>query len=216
MTEALSRRRVLRGIGLSGAALAVGGAVLPIEKLLASAGAQEAVPTAPELAAFAETIELAGASFYGAVRGRLSRPQAVGAVTAYQRHHQDHANAIGPAAGDKRVSKPNELLLPTLNDQLRRASTENDVIRVAYDFENGLAATYLYIVDTIEDPGTLKLAASILPVEAQHAVVLGGLIGRTAKDLTAPDSKQLGFEAEDRRLDQAQYPSVVTTTTAAP
>ena len=216
MSESPTRRRFLRGVGLSGAAIAVGGAVLPIEKLLAAAGAQEVIPTAPELAAFAETIELAGASLYGELRGRLSRPEAVSAIAAYQRHHQDHANAIGPAAGDKRVSKPNQLLLPTLNDQLRRASSENDVIRVAYDFENGLASTYLYIVDTIEDPATLKRVASILPVEAQHAVVLGGLIGRSAKDLTAPDSKQLGFESEDRRLDPAQYPSVVTTTSAAP
>jgi hypothetical protein len=210
-----SRRRFLRGVGLSGAALTLGGVVLPIDRLLAAAGAQEAEPTAPELAAFAETIELAGASLYGAMRGRLSRPQAVSAITAFQKHHQDHANTIGPAAADKRVSKPNQLLLPTLTDQLNRAQGENGVLRVAYDFENGVAATYLYIVDAIDDEGLHKTAASILPIEAQHAVVLGTLIGETPKDVTAPDAEQRGFESADRRLDPAQFPTVVTTSTSA-
>ena len=211
-----SRRRFLRDVGLSGAALTIGSAVLPIDKLLAAAGAQEVVLTSADLAAFAETLELAGASLYGAMRGRLARPQAVSAITAFQKHHQDHANAIGPAAGDKRVSKPNQLLLPTLTDQLNRAQGENAVLKVAYDFENALAATYLNIIDEITDAAALKLAASIMPVEAQHAVVLGGLISRPAKELTAPDSSGLGFESEDRRLDPAQFPTVVTTSTSAP
>ncbi|MBA3653069.1 MAG: ferritin-like domain-containing protein [Actinobacteria bacterium] len=207
-----SRRRFLRGVGLSTAAVAFGPAVLSVADLLASAGAQEAAPTAPELAAFAETIELAAASFYGALRQRVARPQAVSAITAYAVHHKDHAGALGPIAGEKRTGKVNQLLMPTLNDQLSRAANESDVIRVAYDLENGLASTYLFIIDTITDRDTLKVAASILPVEAQHAVVLGSLIGRTAKDLTASDKDKLGYESEDRHLDPAQFPTVVTST----
>jgi hypothetical protein len=211
-----SRRGFLRGVGLSTAAISIGPIVLPLADLLAAAGAQEVAPTAPELAAFAESVELAAASFYGLLRPRLSRPAAISAATAYARHHQDHANAIGPAGGPTRTGKPNITLLPTLTDQLGQAKTENDAIKIAYDLENSLASTYLFIIDSIDDSGDLKLAAAILPVEAQHAVVLGSLIGVSAKDVTAPDKDQLGYESEDKHLDPAAFPTVVTTTTAAP
>jgi rubrerythrin len=210
-----TRRQFVAGVGVSTAALTIGPAVLPMSQLLAAAGAQEAAPTPAELAAFAETIELAAASLYGILRPRVSRPAAVSAVTAYARHHLDHATAIGPLAGDKRTGKVNQLLLPTLTDQLNQAKTENDVIKVAFDLENSLASTYLFIIDAIDDEAAIKIAGSVLPVEAEHAVVLGTLIGRATKDLTAPDKDQLGYESEDKHLDPAAFPTIVTTSTAA-
>jgi hypothetical protein len=209
-----SRRRFLVGAGLSTAAVAIGPAVLPMGRLLHAAGAQETAPTPQELAAFAETVELAAASLYGTLRGRVSRPAAVAAITAYTKHHLDHANAIGPSAGDKRTGKPNVVLLPTLTDQLGEANSENAVLKVAYDLENSMASTYLFIVDSIKDPAGLKLAASILPVESQHATVIGTLIGQSTTAITAPDKDQLGYESEDKHLDPAAFPTVVTTTTS--
>jgi hypothetical protein len=138
----------------------------------------------------------------------------VRAAAAYGKHHTDHASMIGPAAGGQRTGKANLLLLPTLNDQLSQAQTENDVIRVAYDLENSLASTYLFLVDPVNDTGDAKLAASILPVEAQHAVTLGTMIGTAALDLTAPDKDQQGYETEARHLDPAAFPTVETTTTS--
>jgi hypothetical protein len=207
-----TRRRFLHGVGLSTAAVTIGPVVLPMTHLLSAAGAQEAAPTPAEFASFAESVELAAASLYASLRPRLSRPAAVSAAAAYGKHHTDHANMIGPAAGGQRTGKANALLLPTLNDQLGQAQTENDVIKVAYDLENSLASTYLFIVDAIEDAALRKAAASVLPVEAQHAVLLGTLIGRTAKDLTAPDKDQLGYESEDKHLDPAAFPTALTTT----
>jgi hypothetical protein len=204
----------MRDVGLSTAAITIGSAALPITELLRAAGAQEAVPTAPELAAFAETVELAAAALYGTLRPHLTRPAAVTATTTFAKHHTDAASAVGPLAGDKRVGKPNQLLLPTLNDQLREARSENDVIRVAYDLENSMASTYLFIIDLIDDPAFLRLASSILPVDAQHAVVLGVLIGRAAKVLSAQDKDQLGYESEDKHLDPAAFPPVVVTSTS--
>jgi rubrerythrin len=212
-----TRRRFLHGVGLSTAAVTIGPAVLPMTRLLAAAGAQEVEPTPAELVAFAESVELAAAALYGSLRPRVTRPAAVSAVTAYARHHLDHANLLGPIAGDKRTGKPNQLLLPTLNDQLSQARNENQVIRVAFDLENSLASTYLFLIDSLGDAGMLKIAGSILPIESQHAVVLGGLIGLPAKDLTAPDKGQLGYESEDKHLDPATFPTVITTTsTSAP
>lgn len=211
-----TRRGFLRGVGLSAAALTIGPAVLPIDELLSAAGAQEAAATPTELFAFAESVELAAASFYGLLRPHLSRPAAVSAAAAYARHHQDHAAAVGPAGGKDRIGKANPTLLPTLADQLGQAKTEADALRIAYDLENSMASTYLFIVDGLTDAKDLKLAASVLPVEAQHAVAIGALLGRSAKDLTAPDKSQVGYESEDKHIDPAAFPTVVTTTTAAP
>ncbi len=209
-----TRRGFVRGVGLSAAAVTIGPTVLPLAKLLSAAGAQETAPTPTQLAAFAESVELAGTSFYAALRPRLVRPAAVTAATPFARHHQDHANALGPAAGADRVGKANAPLLLTLTEQLGQAKSENEAIRVAYDFENSMASTYLFIIDSIEDIGQLRLASSILPIEAQHAVVLGSLLGRSPKDLTAPDAGQLGYESEDKHLDPTQFPAVATTTTS--
>jgi hypothetical protein len=211
-----TRRGFLRGVGLSTAVVTIGPAVLPISGLLAAAGAQEAAPTPTQLFAFAESVELAAAAFYGLLRPRLARPAAVALAAPYARHHQDHAASVGPAGGKDRIGKPNATFLPTLTDQLGQARSEADALRIAYDLENSLASTYLVIVDGLTDVADLRLASSILPVEAQHAVALGSLIGRSAKDLTAPDKAQLGYESEDKHIDLAAFPTVVTTTTSAP
>jgi hypothetical protein len=216
--ELASRRGFLRGAGLAAAAVTVGPVVLPLPRLLAAAGAQEAELTTPDLLAFAESIELAAAGLYGSLRPRVARPPAVAAATAFAKHHQDHGNALGPGAGDKRTGKPNPVLLRTVEDHLRAARDENEVIKVAYDLENALASTYLWFVDTADkevSDDAMRMAASILPVEAQHAVVWGRLLERSTKDLTAPDPGAKGFESEARRLDTAQFPTVITTSTTA-
>ena len=210
-----SRRQFLRGAGLSAAAaVTIGPVVLPVTNLLAAAGAQEAKPTPAELAAFAESVELAAAAFYGLIRGRVSNPAAVSAVNAYAKHHQDHANAVGPLGADKRSGKSNKLLMQTLEDRLSRAKNEADVIEIAYDLEGGLSSTYLFIISSTDDKAVVQASANALPIESQHAVVLGGIAGKSAKDTTAPDKDQAGFETEDKHFDPAAFPTVETTTTS--
>jgi hypothetical protein len=211
-----SRRQFLRGAGLStAAAITIGPAVLPISKLLAAAGAQEAqAPTAPELAAFAESVELAAMTIYGPLQLRLSKGPGVAAAGLYARHHAEHAKAVGPLAADKRTGKPNTPLSETLQDRLSRANSEDDVLEIAYDLESGLASTYLFIIGSTTDGPLLKVCSSILPVDAQHAVVLGGLVGKSVKDLTAPDKDGLGYETQDKHFDPATFPTVETTTTS--
>ena len=210
-----SRRRFLQGVGLSTAAATVGYLALP--ELLRAAGAQEQKLGADDLAAFTETVELAAASFYGTLRPHLNRPAAVSAAAAFGKQHADAANALVGLAGSKRVGTPNISLIPTLDDALHEAKNENDALKVAFDLENSIASTYLFLIDSAGDSAALlKTAVTVLPVAAQRAVVLGGLIGKSAKDLTAPDVKQAGFESEDKHVDPSAFPPVATTTTAAP
>ena len=50
------------------------------------------------------------------------------------------------------------------------------------------------------DVSALKLTASILPVESQHAVVLATTLGKQLKDLVPT------FQTADAKIDPAKFP----------
>ena len=49
---------------------------------------------------------------------------------------------------------------------------------LALSLENGAAATYLTAIDAVKSPAGIKVAATIQPVEMQHAAVLNFLLGQ--------------------------------------
>lgn len=201
-----SRRGFLRAAG----AVVIGGITLPFATLL-PAGAQEeeeeggedgAAPlTDADLAAFAESIELSAAETYAAAAATnlLSGPVAPVAAM-FAAHHTEHAAAFRAAAGSAAGRRPNKKLSETLADQLKDAKDEKAILEVAYDVETAAASTYLFALGALKDEKALALAASILPVESQHAVVLGAALGRN------PDSYVPAFENEEHALDPATFP----------
>jgi hypothetical protein len=209
MDTTTSRRAVLRGAA-GGAVVAIGTAVVPVAGLLRPAAAQdtEKVLTEPELAAFAETVELAAAAAYDQAAPRLAAPALQEAIAGFGGHHREHAARFAGAAGDKATGQPNPLLLHVLNDQLRDAPTEEKVAKVLYDLESGLAGTHLYALGlTTSTPG-LQLTASVLPVESSHAAQIGMALGLPlAPTDQAPAAAAVSppFETEDKRLDPTKY-----------
>ncbi|MGB8861093.1 MAG: ferritin-like domain-containing protein, partial [Ilumatobacteraceae bacterium] len=115
-------------------------------------------------------------------------------------HHREHGAAFGAAAGDAATDALNQRLLDALSPALGAATTENDVLQIAYDLENAAAATYLFALGVLESTVALQLTASILPVEAQHAVVLGQVIGADAATVLP------SFESESGFVDPAKFP----------
>jgi rubrerythrin len=197
------RRAFLRRAATAGVAVTVGTAVLPIGRLVAPAGAQEDAPklTDEERAAFAESIELAAVELYrqAAAGGKITTPALVAAATTFAGHHQEHAGAFASAAGDKARHVANPKLVQIVGDQLRAAPDEKATIKIAFDLENGTAATYMLALGALESPDDARLVASILPVEAQHAVVLGTAIG-LPNDIVLPP-----FETQDGGFDAVTY-----------
>ena len=199
-----TRRRLLAGLGLGGLAaggLAVGSAVLPWSGLLGPAWADQATDD-KTLAKFAGSLELAAVAGYqaAAVSGKVRTPAVLAAAQTFASHHQAHAAAFGAFAGDTATAKPNPLVLAAVQGQIKAAPDENAVIGVAYDLENGAASTYLFALGALADVNALRLTASILPVEAQHAVVLGTAIGKQLKDIVP------SFQTADAKVDPAKYP----------
>lgn len=211
---AASRRRFLKGVGLGGLVLTIGQAALPVSSLLSPAYGQTATTNPPNevTAAFAASLELASVAAYQQAAAKLTTPAVVSAAQTFAGHHAQHAQAFGALAKDKATGKPNPKLLQTLAGQLRDAPDEKATVQIAYDIENAAASTYLYALGILTSAPALQLTASILPVESQHAVVLGQVLG------IAPFTKVAGstdpyagsgyvpyFVTQDQKIDPAVY-----------
>lgn len=196
------RRRLLTAAGAGGLALGVGSSVWPFTPLVAAFG-QEG--NDGDVAGFAESIELAVVAAYttAAQSGKL-QPAVKDVGVLFARHHQAHADAFGGAAGPTATNKANPKLLEELGPRLAAAieAGQAKILELAIDLENGAAATYLFALGVLRTPAALKLTASILPVESQHATVLAIALGRSGKDLFPTDAR----ETDAKKLDPAAYP----------
>lgn len=172
-----TRRRFLQGAGIAG--LAASG--LPMVSPSGPAFAQEAGDAA--ITAFAESIELAIVEAYGQIDVGLLTPQLAATVAAFADHHREHATALGETAGDAATGEPNRELLEDLDGRLARARDEPAVLELAFSLESSAAATYLFALGALEARGALELAASVLPVESEHAIVFGAALERPLAEL---------------------------------
>ena len=155
------------------------------------------------IAAFAESVELAAVAAYTAAAksGLVTTKAVLDAATAFAGHHQEHAAAFGAAAGAAATKKANAKLLDAVGAQLAAAKDEKGILEIAFGLENAAAATYLFALGALTSKGALQLTASILPVEAQHAVVLGTVLGKSATDIFP------NFETQSAALDPAKFPA---------
>jgi len=190
-----SAKRLAAGAGL----LTIGTTVLPIADLLPRAYAADGDAG---IAAFAQSVELTAVAAYTAAAksGLVTTKAVLDAATTFAGHHTEHAAAFGAAAGAAAPGKLNQKLLDALSPGLAAAKTENDVLKLAYDLENAAAATYLFALGALTSTAALQLTASILPVEAQHAVVLGQVFGADAATMLPP------FETQTAFVDPAKFP----------
>jgi len=204
-----SRRRFVRNLGLGGV-IVVGGTALPMGVLAGLAAAQGTTTEPPELSSgdrtiveFAQGLEFAAAAAYRlAVDSKLLDSQQANLCATFGRHHDEHGTALGQLAGqasDELDTTPNAAVVAAVAPQLQAAETPEAVLRVLYDVEEGAAATYLAALGQLEAVAAAGPAASILPVEAQHATALGTL-------LDLPPAEYLpAFQTQAAAFDPAEY-----------
>jgi len=154
------------------------------------------------IAAFAQSIELALVQTYAAIgaTGKVTTAAAVDAIATSGSHHDEHSRALGGVAGSAATSTPNRKLLNQFRDEVRKAADERALVDIAYRLENQAAATYLFALGALEATGAVQLAASILPVESQHAVVFAALLGKDTRE-TFPT-----FQTQDEALKPDEFP----------
>ncbi len=207
---AADRRAFLRG----GLVVTAGAVTLAVGPLAGRAAAADATTTtAPPKAAssedavllgFAQSVELAAVAVYQAALDshRLSAAATV-VATLFQSHHTDHAAAHAGLAGKAATGAVNQSLVTKLKPRLGSSNGEAEWLKLAYDIENAAAATYTALLGSLAGIDPASVVASIQPIEARHAVVLGEVLGLALADYA------IEFEPSstaDGALDPSAYP----------
>ena len=199
-----SRRNFLLGVGatLGVAALAACGKSSSLASggttattAAGSAGGGQSLTGDLAVAALAASLENLAVATYqagldAATAGKLGAvPPAVATfVKTAQQQHRDHAgawNAILTSAGKQAITGVDK----TVNDGVVQPAFAQvkDVVglaKLALSLEDVAAATYLSGISVLTDSGAIKIAASIQPVEMQHAAILNFVLG----NYPVPDS----------------------------
>ena len=122
------------------------------------------------------------AALIAAEEGTLTDvPEAVATfITTAQGHHQaalDQWNALLTGLGEPAVDAPPADLETTINDAFSRAGDVVAVAELALMLEQTAADTYFEAISTIQNADALALAASIQPIDMQHAAILHYVLG---------------------------------------
>lgn len=162
------RRSFLRRAG-AGGAVAIGSVLVPASRFLPAAGAQGS--SDEDLAAFGESVERFAIDVYERGIDFLSEDLAP-LLQTFRGHHQEHADAFAALAGSAATGQANAGLLDALNPVIDAFSTQNEVLRFARDLENQLTVTCGHLLTLLDEPDVVAATATILPIEASHAVEL--------------------------------------------
>jgi hypothetical protein len=191
-----SRRSFLFG---AGGAIA-GGVVLATTSSSLAAAATRPMPAAKEtgdapkltgdlaVAALAASLENLAIFAYtaglnAAKAGKLGAvPPAVPTfVTTARSQHTQHAaawNSVLTAAGYKAVTYTDPALTPMVEKDFAAVKNIPDLLNLALTLENVAAQTYQGGADVLKSTKAIAVAASIQPVEMQHAAILYFVLGK--------------------------------------
>ncbi len=169
------------GSGLAAAATRTGAMGVPSAK-----SAQKLSGDLAVVALAASLENLAVGTYQAAIdavtQGKLTGvPDAVVtfAMTA-QSQHKDHAaawNGVLTGAGKKAVSGVDLTVKKSVDKAFAQVKDVPGLAKLALDLENVAAATYIAAIGVVKDPAGIKTAATIQPVEMQHAAILNFLLG---------------------------------------
>jgi hypothetical protein len=140
-----------------------------------------------EIGAFAASLEVLAVNTYtaaaeAATGGKLGEvpPAVVEFVTTALGHHQealDAWNGVLTEAGEPEVTEPPADLKATVDEEFGKVTDVVGAARLALMLEQIAAATYLEAIPVLTTEGAIGLAASIQPIDMQHAAVLLFVLG---------------------------------------
>ncbi len=139
------------------------------------------------VAALAASLENLAVAAYGDVlnaasAGRLGPvpPAVANFVTTVKSQHAQHAQAWNSAitgAGHPAITSPDPVLTPVITKDFSKVTDVTGAAKLALMLEDVAAATYQSAITAVRDTSSIKVAASIQPVEMQHAAILNFVLG---------------------------------------
>ncbi len=200
--RASSRRTFLlgaAGVGASGALLAACGSstkttapttVAPSSSTSSgnAAGGSASLTGDLAVAATAASLENLGVYAYkagitAATAGKLGTipPAVVTFAQTAMAQHVDHAkawNSALTAAGKPAVTATDPALTPTVNAAFAKVTNVSELAQLALLVENIAAQTYQAAIPALSATSSIGVAATIQPVEMQHAAILYYVLGQ--------------------------------------
>jgi hypothetical protein len=217
-----TRRGFLRGLGLGGAVVTVGTSSIALSSVTAAAqttttaggptttAAPTTTTTSPPkqaegedlvILAYAQSLELAAVEVYKLALPKVSA-DVLPIATAFGGHHEQHAQAISGLAAKAALGEANRTVVNEFGRRVSAASDQTAALRVAFELETAVASTYLAALGELRSTNPATSLASILPIEARHAVVLGQAIGLDLDEISPT------FETTDDALPPADNPII--------
>lgn len=101
-------------------------------------------------------------------------------VSTAQQHHRDHAaawNSVLTGAGREAVTGVDLTLKADVDRAFANVKDVGGLARLALSLENTAAATYQNGISILGETSAIQVAASIQPVELQHAAILNFVLG---------------------------------------
>ena len=128
------------------------------------------------VAAYGDVLTAAGANKLGTI------PPAVATfVTTVKGQHAQHAQAWNSAivaAGHPAVMTTDPVLTPIIEADFKKVTDVTGAAKLALELEDVAAATYQSAISAVKATSSVKVAASIQPVEMQHAAILNFVLGQ--------------------------------------
>ena len=123
------------------------------------------------------------AGIQAAQAGKLGSvpPAVVTFATTAKAQHTDHANAwnaIVTGAGYQKVTTTDPALTPTVQSDFAQVKDVAGLAGLALTLEDIAAATYLNALGVVTSKQAISTAATIQPVEMQHAAILNFVLGK--------------------------------------
>ncbi|MDP8953860.1 MAG: ferritin-like domain-containing protein [Actinomycetota bacterium] len=125
---------------------------------------------------------LAVNTYAGALEAPLDYPPAVAEfATTARDHHQAHLdawNGLLTSLGEQAVTEPLQPVAGEVMTQFESVTDVTGVAKLALMLEQIAASTYFAVIPTIQNPEALSLAATIQPIDMQHAAILNYVMGQ--------------------------------------
>jgi hypothetical protein len=188
-----------RGLLIGGGAAAIGGALLAAcSSSPSSSSSTTATTMAPKsgiasltgdlkVAALAASLENLGVFAYksgiaAAQAGKLGSvpPAIVTFATTAMSQHQQHAaawNAALTGAGKSAVTETDPALTPTVKQMFAQVTDVAGLAKLALEIETIAGQTYQGAIGALSSQSAIETAATIHPVEMQHAAILNLVLG---------------------------------------
>ncbi|MDA8197261.1 MAG: ferritin-like domain-containing protein [Actinomycetota bacterium] len=197
-TKSMDRRKFLFGVGgtvLGGVALAACGSGASASSTSTTLAATTTTSAASmqlasdlKIAGVAASLENLGIYAYNAgitaaQAGKLGTvpPAVVTFAQTAMSQHKDHAaawNAVLTGAGKPAVTVTDATLTPTVNSLFAKVTDVTGLANLALQVEEIAAATYLAAISELYSDKAVAAAATIQPVEMQHAAILNYVLGQ--------------------------------------